>query len=65
MPTPKPCDERPSGQERAAWVTWYTSRGWREQDLTQAIAPDRTRREMTADLIALQRLAPKAQPGGT
>lgn len=57
MPQSRPPNAVPAGGERSAWVTWFTSRGWRGQELAAAIAPGRTRRQMTDELVALQRQA--------
>jgi hypothetical protein len=58
--TPKPRDGQPTAAERSQMVTWFTSRGYRGQELANVIAPGKSRQQIASDLIALQRQARKA-----
>ncbi len=61
MAQPDLPDEIPNAAWRARLVNKLVGMGYRGTDLADIIAPGRTRREMTDDLIDIQQLAEKEE----
>lgn len=59
MPAPKPPTSAPNAAARSQMTARLVAQGYKGQDLANIIAPGRTRGQMAADLIAVQRSAPK------
>ena len=53
--------DKPNPQQRVTMINWLTARGLRPNVVSTIVSAGRTRAEMTAELVKVFRVLPKAK----